>query len=187
MTLSAIAIWENRIAPLCDVTTDFVILDIDNGVLSRSLELFPTDIRAKTQALTDMKVKFLLCGALSEEFFQLLSESEITVIPFISGDLEEVIEVWIRNGVDFNWDEFSMPGCNGFGGNHYRNHDFVAPCKVNYHGHGKGKMKRRGQKNESLIGGVWCICKCGARVEHQPGLPCFNMNCPVCGEIMRRE
>lgn len=33
-----------------------------------------------------------------------------------------------------------------------------------------------------------CIClACGARVPHQPGIPCREVSCPRCGQFMRRE
>jgi len=32
-----------------------------------------------------------------------------------------------------------------------------------------------------------CICpSCGAKVPHQAGTPCYNMNCPNCGAKMAR-
>jgi len=32
-----------------------------------------------------------------------------------------------------------------------------------------------------------CIClSCGARIQHQAGTPCYNMNCPNCGAKMAR-
>ncbi len=33
-----------------------------------------------------------------------------------------------------------------------------------------------------------CICPaCGAKVEHQTGVPCYEMKCPKCGTMMIRE
>ena len=32
-----------------------------------------------------------------------------------------------------------------------------------------------------------CVCpSCGARVPHQAGKPCYNLNCPNCGQKMVR-
>jgi hypothetical protein len=32
-----------------------------------------------------------------------------------------------------------------------------------------------------------CICpKCGAKVKHQRGIPCFKVTCPKCGTEMQR-
>ncbi len=33
-----------------------------------------------------------------------------------------------------------------------------------------------------------CVCpKCGTRVPHQRGIPCYEQNCPKCGSKMIRE
>ena len=50
-------------------------------------------------------------------------------------------------------------------------------------GGGRGRMRGRG-----LGLGGYCICpKCGTRVSHQPGTPCYAMSCPKCGTKMVRE
>jgi len=36
--------------------------------------------------------------------------------------------------------------------------------------------------------GGFCVCpSCGAKVEHQPGIPCTEVKCPNCGTPMIRE
>jgi len=33
-----------------------------------------------------------------------------------------------------------------------------------------------------------CLCpNCGTKVAHQPGVPCYSVNCPKCGNPMARE
>jgi hypothetical protein len=54
-------------------------------------------------------------------------------------------------------------------------------------GTGRGRGKGRGGGLGAGPGG-YCICaKCGERVTHQPGKPCFEMKCPKCGAEMTRE
>ena len=34
----------------------------------------------------------------------------------------------------------------------------------------------------------FCVCpKCGSKVSHQRGVPCYSMKCPSCGGAMVRE
>ena len=50
-------------------------------------------------------------------------------------------------------------------------------------GQGKGRMGGKGAGP-----GGSCICPgCGKKVEHKPGVPCFEMKCPECGTDMVRE
>jgi len=48
---------------------------------------------------------------------------------------------------------------------------------------GRGRMGGRG-----LGPSGYCVCpKCGTRVPHQTGTPCYAMSCPKCGTKMVRE
>jgi len=51
-------------------------------------------------------------------------------------------------------------------------------------GSSRGKGRLGGQ--ETGIGG-FCVCPgCGAKAEHQPGIPCTEVKCPKCGLPMVR-
>lgn len=54
---------------------------------------------------------------------------------------------------------------------------------------GQGLGKGRGQGRGSGTGtGGFCVCsKCGEKVSHQMGTPCFESKCPKCGSAMIRE
>lgn len=52
-------------------------------------------------------------------------------------------------------------------------------------GIGRGRSGMRG--NNGLSGG-YCICpSCGAKLNHQAGIPCSTLNCPNCGGRMVRQ
>jgi len=43
-------------------------------------------------------------------------------------------------------------------------------------------------KGAGLGAGGYCICpKCGERVAHQMGVPCFKVQCPKCDSAMIRD
>ena len=55
-----------------------------------------------------------------------------------------------------------------------------------------GNMQRgggRGQGGGFAAGpGGYCVCqKCGERLPHQLGTPCYEQQCPKCGTVMTRE
>jgi hypothetical protein len=57
-------------------------------------------------------------------------------------------------------------------------------------GRGVGTGRGRGRMGGSSAGAgpdSYCVCpQCGAKVPHQRGIPCYNMNCPQCGTRMTR-
>jgi hypothetical protein len=55
-------------------------------------------------------------------------------------------------------------------------------------GRGRGRgMGRRGGPDQAGPGGE-CECpKCGHRITHQAGMPCFEKKCPKCGTQMIRS
>ncbi len=54
------------------------------------------------------------------------------------------------------------------------------PARRNFSGGGGGNRPGAGPGGD-------CICSgCGQRVPHQPGVPCYSVNCPKCGSKMAR-
>lgn len=54
-------------------------------------------------------------------------------------------------------------------------------------GQGRGRGRMGGNRPGAGPGGN-CLCpNCGTKVPHQPGIPCYSMNCPKCGTRMVRE
>ncbi|MCD6522876.1 MAG: DUF134 domain-containing protein [Candidatus Diapherotrites archaeon] len=53
---------------------------------------------------------------------------------------------------------------------------------------GGSYMVGRGRMGGSALGpGGYCVCpKCGYKVPHQRGVPCYSMTCPKCGTQMTR-
>ena len=53
-------------------------------------------------------------------------------------------------------------------------------------GRGGGRGRMGGNRPGAGPGGE-CVCpSCGAKVSHQAGVPCYNVNCPKCGSRMVR-
>lgn len=54
-------------------------------------------------------------------------------------------------------------------------------------GRGQG-MGRMGGNRPGAGPSGYCACpSCGAKVEHQRGVPCYQMRCPKCGATMIRS
>jgi predicted Fe-Mo cluster-binding NifX family protein len=90
----------------------------------------------------------------------------IKVIPFIAGDLDEIIQAFLEGKLER--DEFAMPGCCGRGRRQ-----------------GQDRM-RRGRMGGPDVGA--CVCpNCGCREPHERAFPCVEKLCPKCGTPMARE
>ena len=63
--------------------------------------------------LAQQGVSILVCGAISRPLHEMIILNGIQVIPFIAGDLDEVIGAWLSDALDN--DRFAMPGCCGRG------------------------------------------------------------------------
>lgn len=56
-------------------------------------------------------------------------------------------------------------------------------------GGGMGRGSGQGRNRGGAFGtGGFCVCaKCGAKVPHEQGVKCTNLQCPECGHTMVRE
>ncbi|MBM4296035.1 MAG: hypothetical protein FJ126_14195 [Deltaproteobacteria bacterium] len=58
-------------------------------------------------------------------------------------------------------------------------------------GGGQGRGAGRGRGRGGGFGGGpggFCVCPaCGQKVQHQQGVPCFELKCEKCGTVMTRE
>ena len=109
----ALSTWNGRISPVFDVARQVLILEIEKDrVVSRHEEILPgTEPSAQVSRLLALAPHTLICGAISIPLANLLAASNIRVIPFIAGDIEQVVGAWLV-GVLPNH-AFSMPGCCG--------------------------------------------------------------------------
>ncbi len=106
----AITVWGNRISPVFDAAQTLLIAEIrDNKILDRKITGFQADIfNGVIRLFEELDVQVLICGALCEGPVRLLESQGIEVIPFMTGEAEKVLEMYV-NGKDLT--EYAMPGC----------------------------------------------------------------------------
>lgn len=115
----ALTTWEGRISPVLDTARCAVVADIEEGrTVSQHVETFSDDSpHEKLERLRALGVDTLVCGAVSRSLADLVSSCGIQLIPFVSGELNEVLEVVAAGRIPER--SFSMPGCGcqrqGFG------------------------------------------------------------------------
>lgn len=104
----AITIWNNRISPVFDVATCALIIKKDSsGEQGRHIRKLSNQI---IQDLLDNQIDELICGAVSKRIYRVIESHGIKVYPFISGDVEFVINAWQQNRLHEL--AYSMPGCH---------------------------------------------------------------------------
>jgi predicted Fe-Mo cluster-binding NifX family protein len=116
----AFAAWNDRIAPLFDVTRTVHIVDTEGQTVVReSDECLEEDAAAVRAAhLAALGVDTLVCGAISRVQEALVEAYGLAVVPFVNGELREVVDAW-RTGT-LGRPAFSMPGCGGGRGRRFR-------------------------------------------------------------------
>jgi predicted Fe-Mo cluster-binding NifX family protein len=196
---AAFSVWDNRIAPVFDVSRQILLVETKAGcIISERREALANAIpEQKAACLAELGVDILVCGAVSRPLQEMLAAYDIRLIPFVAGDLREVINAWLAGKREI--DLFAMPGCckrkrricasQGVPGEVFnmrgRSGGGMGP------GRGMGGGGRRGGRMGGPLAagpGGYCVCpQCGHKEPHQVGVPCLQKRCPKCGTAMVRE
>jgi predicted Fe-Mo cluster-binding NifX family protein len=109
----ALTVWNERISPVFDVSRQMTLLDIEEGLVkARSdVPLQSGDPTRKVEQLVSLKVKTLICGAISRPLSTMLAARGLHVIPFIAGGVEDVIRAYLSGFLASP--AWAMPGCRG--------------------------------------------------------------------------
>jgi hypothetical protein len=199
---TAFPFWENRIAPVFDTAQQVYIVEMEFGrIVREGQESLTGDLPVqKALRLTDLGVGTLICGAISRPLQEMVIGCGIRVVPFVSGDLHEMIQAWFSRGFDRR--VYAMPGCFG-----RRRRRFSGMLSINREanimngmgqggrGMGGGQGQGQGGRRAGCGGGLLaagpdgnCVCpQCGQTEPHQRGVPCFERKCPKCGALMVRQ
>ena len=115
----ALTVWKNRISPVFDAAHMLLIVEIENAkIINRSYETFYPEWPSRlANRLSDMDVSVLICGAISEFPANIIEANGVKLIPFITGDIAEVIDAYAQDIPIMP--TFLMPGC----GHKHHGHD----------------------------------------------------------------
>ncbi len=212
MEKAAFAYWGDRIAPVFDNATQIRIVEAGKGwIVTEAEDILPDDrLVHKATRLAEIGVGALVCGAISRPLHEVIAAYGIRVIPFVAGDLREIIQAWINGSLESG--DYAMPGCCG-PGRRRRGGTFGGEREENFmngrQGGGRGSGGGRGQGRGGQGQGRWgrgresqgrtggrrvgsaagsCLCpQCGHREPHERGVPCLQKRCPKCGAALVRE
>ena len=108
---AAFSVWNQRIAPVFDVSRRVVVVEVQAGevVDRRDLEFDECDPFFKLERLAELRVQALVCGAISRPLAEVAVHLGMELFPFIAGDLEEVMTAYLKGGLQSP--ALAMPGC----------------------------------------------------------------------------
>jgi predicted Fe-Mo cluster-binding NifX family protein len=198
---AAFAVWNHRIAPVFDFARQILLVEVESGgVVGEAQESLPGDPgTGKGLRLVELGVDTLVCGAISRPMQAMVAANGIRVIPFVGGDLKEVIQAWVNGRLQDGL--FVMPGCRGRGDRFGHKPGYAGKEDVmkgrNRGGIGSGSGQGRGGGGQGFgrMGGPsaagpggYCVCpQCGRKEPHERGVPCMRKKCPACGVAMTRS
>ncbi len=101
-----------RVSPVLDTCTQLCVLALDGaqGNTQPVISLRGGSIFERVAEIKKLGIGRIICGAVSESFFNLLGEAGVDLICGITGDITEVTEGY-RNG-SLHQGRFRMPGAD---------------------------------------------------------------------------
>lgn len=107
----AIPIFRSRVSPVFDWSTRLLLIRIRSGreETGEEIEVGGLDLLERVERLSNAGTDVLICGAIGDFVARLLESKGIRVIPWVAGEVEEVIHALASD--EFPHDRFLMPGC----------------------------------------------------------------------------
>jgi predicted Fe-Mo cluster-binding NifX family protein len=120
MRRAGFSIWNDRIAPVFDVARQIYVVEAESGIIRNEIqEDLPSELPIqKAVRLAELNIGTLVCGAISRPLYDMIASYGIRVIPFVAGDLREVMDAWLSGRLVEN--RFTMPGCRRHGRRRFR-------------------------------------------------------------------
>ncbi len=106
----ALTIWGNRVSPVFESAQALMVFRVIDGKAVQK-EVFPCDCARLrlVDTLKELGVQVLICGAISSLSASVITSSNITLIPFVTGNVSRLLEIYLSD-TPAPPDVF-MPGC----------------------------------------------------------------------------
>lgn len=94
----ALTVWGNRISPVFDSAQTLLVAQIKNDkVIKKSYESFDSNSAGFPDDFKKMGISVLICGAISEKPANLIALSGIKLIPFVTGNAAQLLDLYLNN------------------------------------------------------------------------------------------
>jgi len=107
----ALTVWESRVSPVFDSARMALIAEVENAVVvNRHYEPLGSELPlSRAVKLSELGVMVLICGAISQLFADMVEAHGIRVVPFITGNVNQVLDAYLKGLL--HMPSFQMPGC----------------------------------------------------------------------------
>jgi len=186
----ALPVMRGRVAPVLNWCSRIQIYPEEPSQAGGGQELILAHLEAaeRLQVLRAKGVNTLICGALSADLRWYAGHLGLTIVSGVAGEVDAVVQSYRQNTLDHP--KFWLPGCQGL--RRYRSGRQKGkgpPC--NGQGRTRSQDRNRSPINpgpgQGLGPGGYCQCPaCGLKVPHEQGIPCVQVRCPRCSQMMER-
>ena len=106
-----VTVWGNIISPVFDVASTLLVADVHAGriVHQERMRLYPGSPVHQVETLRQAGVQVLICGAVSEVPANMIEGAGIRLIPFITGQVDDILQAYLRR--ELPAPGYMMPGC----------------------------------------------------------------------------
>jgi predicted Fe-Mo cluster-binding NifX family protein len=107
----AIPVYGDYVSNVFDFAHKLLMVDIENGKETKRLEvgLEGLSLLQRADQLKTNGVDVLVCGAVSQLLANMVIQSGIEILPYVTGNIEDVIGAYTTG--QLIRPEFCMPGC----------------------------------------------------------------------------
>jgi predicted Fe-Mo cluster-binding NifX family protein len=108
----AIPIFGARISPRFDFAPALLLFTLERGEVKgrEEVSLSPWNPWRRVEKLKEFEVQTLICGGIDCHSRQMLEENRIRVIPWVAGEVEEALQVFLKGALRPG--STLCPGCN---------------------------------------------------------------------------
>lgn len=100
----------SSVSPVLDTAEKFIVVEVDNGVVTSKHEIILTGAGPQEKAKTIANhADVLVCGAISRTMCIYLDSLGVIVHPWTMGNIEPIIEIVSAGNIPGS--EYMMPGC----------------------------------------------------------------------------
>lgn len=107
----AITVWQDRISPVFESCSQYLVVDCSRQKICRQVrhDCSGCDQLGRILILVEQKVTVLLCGAITVTQVNILQAHGIQIIPFRAGTIENVLKAYLLGKLESS--SYSLPGC----------------------------------------------------------------------------
>ena len=105
--------WRGVVSPVLDTAERMVIVEEGAGgeATRREVALRAAALPRRVTEIARLELDVLICGAVSRPLAEMLVAGGVTLVPWIAGDVEEVLAAFADGRLEER--RFLMPGCGG--------------------------------------------------------------------------